>query len=157
MITIRLDDASWYDRQFKERLDAIENGLWRHLETIPLLGRERQVAVMEWLFALACQSSNIRNIELGRAAVLALPRDWVVQNIEAFAESLLALGDEWEYRRLCELYYLLDRRLLQRLVDRGRASDNEAIVEAASDMGAWLSDNRAVNLGQERLLARLEP
>ena len=56
--------------------------------------------------ALACQPQNAWRIEQGRERVAAMPREWVLANVEAVARSVLSFGDYWEYGRYLEL---LDR------------------------------------------------
>ena len=82
---------------------------------------------------LACQAQNTAIIIHGRHKILALPRDAVLQSIERIAADSLPLNDEWEFRRLLEVYEQLDPELLQRLVETGLASSNAEIKEAADD------------------------
>jgi hypothetical protein len=84
----------------------------------------------------ACQAQNVSVIVRGRNEILAMPRDAVLQTIERVAAECLTLDDEWEYRRLLELYELLDRGLLQRLIDVGLKSNNWEVREAAENAGA---------------------
>jgi hypothetical protein len=100
---------------------------------VPTLNPSTGDAVLSYLLELACQAQNMRNIELGRTALLALPRAWLLDRIEAAAEPLLELGDEWEYRRLGEVYLGLDQELVRGLIARGRDSQDEGIKEAAED------------------------
>ena len=81
----------------------------------------------------ACRAQSDRAITRGRNEILALPRERVLQLIEDVAAETLPLSDEWEYRRLLELYELLDKGLLQRLVAAGLASGNPEVREAAED------------------------
>ncbi len=83
----------------------------------------------------ACQPTYAAKILSGRQRVLALPRPWVVANIERVAAAGLDLDDYWEYRRLLELYALLDGALVARLVEVGRLSTDPEIAEAARDFG----------------------
>ena len=83
----------------------------------------------------ACQPTYVPNIERGRRKVVALPRPWVVANIERVAAAGLDLTDGWQYRRLLELYSLLDRALVERLVKVGELSPDPEIAEAAQDFG----------------------
>jgi len=92
-----------------------------------------------YLLELACQSQNIKNIQVGRIAILSLSREWAVREIEIFAEPLIRLEDEWEYRHLGELYEKLDVGLLRRLVARGLVSRNPAIRETAHELLEWVS------------------
>jgi hypothetical protein len=81
----------------------------------------------------ACQASYIPFMEKGRETILELPRGWVLKNIHCMAMEILNLSDEWEYRRLLELYKKLDKNLLINLVNMGLKNDNEDIKEAAND------------------------
>jgi hypothetical protein len=82
----------------------------------------------------ACQPQGITLIEQGRAAVLAMPRDWVRAHLAGVAEAALDLSDEWEYRRLLELLDLLDDVvLLRRFVTPGLSSADKHIRQAAED------------------------
>jgi hypothetical protein len=82
---------------------------------------------------LACQCQNTRNILRGRAEILSLPRDAVLAQIDRVASEYLDLTDEWEFRRLLEVYKELDKHLLRELVSRGLQSANSEIREAACD------------------------
>lgn len=68
-----------------------------------------------------------------RNAILSLPREWVISNIENVAEPLLVDGTYDEYRRLLELYALLDPALTKRLVERAIQHPDPDIQEAGRD------------------------
>jgi hypothetical protein len=84
----------------------------------------------------ACQAQNATVITSGRADILAMPKDTVLANIESVAAQSLSLSDEWEYRRLLELYAQLDQGLVQRLVAQGLGDANSEVREAAQDFGS---------------------
>lgn len=84
----------------------------------------------------ACQAQNDGVITGGRADILAMPRATVLATIESVAAQSLSLSDEWEYRRLLELYAQLDRGLLRRLVTQGLSDANPEVREAAEDFKA---------------------
>ncbi len=81
----------------------------------------------------ACLPTYVPYILAGREAVLALPRSWVISNVERIACQVLNLDDYWIYRRLLELYETLDEGLVARLVEIGLESKNPEIIEAAQD------------------------
>ena len=91
---------------------------------------------LEVALQFACQASGTRAIERGRSMVLRLPRSWVVENVEQVAASCLDLDDEWEYRRLLDLYDKLAPTLVEQLVRFGLSHPNPEIVEAAEDWPA---------------------
>jgi len=126
-----------YGTSYKRWMNAFQEGLWEHLEAVPTLEPQTRDAVMGYLLELACQCQNITNISLGRMALLALPRDWLVQHIKRYAEPLLELEDEWEYRRLLEVYQQLDDDLVHRLALRGLTSPDGDIQETAHE---WLEE-----------------
>ena len=53
--------------------------------------------------ALACRPQNAGRIVQGRDRVAAMPREWVLANVEAAARSVVDFGDYWEYARYLEL------------------------------------------------------
>jgi hypothetical protein len=81
----------------------------------------------------ACQAQNVSVITQGRSEILAMQRDAVVHSVESVAAETLHLDDEWEFRRLLELYEKLDRGLLRRLIEVGLVSGNGEVREAAED------------------------
>jgi hypothetical protein len=62
-------------------------------------------------------------------ALQSLPLDWLLQYIEHYAEPLLALNDDWDYTRLCDVYKPLDDDLLRRFVARGVSNSNADIQD----------------------------
>ena len=72
-------------------------------------------------------------VQRARAAILRLPWEWVLARIEANAEPLLASGTYDEYRRLLELYALLDPMLTQRLAERAIQHPDLDVQEAGHD------------------------
>ncbi len=77
-------------------------------------------------------------VQNARDAILSLPRAWVLANVEAVAESLLAQSSEdnqfEEYRRLLELYQQLgDAGLVRRLAERAMRHPDEDVHEAGQE------------------------
>jgi hypothetical protein len=73
-----------------------------------------------------------------RDIIKSLPREWVLENIEAHAEPLLSEGTYDEYRRLMELYYELDPALALKLANRAITSSDPDIQEAGEDTIEWV-------------------
>ena len=90
---------------------------------------------------MACQSQNANRIVAGRARVLAMPRLWILDQVERVAIETLALSDYREYRRLLELAEMLDPRLVQRFVALGIDSDDPNVREAAKDFDKKADSN----------------
>lgn len=68
-----------------------------------------------------------------RKLIHRLPREWVVERVEAEAEPQLAEGTYDEYRRFLELYSELDPNLTLRLARRAAAHPDPDIREAGED------------------------
>ena len=81
----------------------------------------------------ACLAQNATVITSARSEILNMPREATVNSIERVASRCLSLDDEWQFRRLLELYAQLNLNLLQRLVQEGQMSSNSEIREAAQD------------------------
>lgn len=123
-------------RNLIEWLDAYERGLWNNMLLVAELPEQDSASIVCRLLALACEAQHVGNIELGREGILSLPRNWLLERIESIADVQLDLDQEWEYRRLLEVYEKLDKQLLLRLIERGRASSDESLREAANDFRA---------------------
>ena len=91
---------------------------------------------MAALVELASVGTSITNIALARSALQKIDRTWLVEHIAAIARPLLAAGDDWEFRRIAELYALLDVGLLQLHLRRCAAHADEEIREIATDFAA---------------------
>ncbi len=130
---MKLNPISPYDNRVIEWLSAIQPDLWNHLALVPTLPEETAFQILRYFVKLACEPTNIRPITIGREAVLELPRIWVLKNIERIALENLDLEDDWEFRRLAELYSMLNKELVQKHVLSGLKSSNPEIREAAKD------------------------
>ena len=122
-----------YVDAFRAGLDAYSEGLAEHPERVTELEPATGAAVIAELLEYACQLQNNLNIELGRAGLAALPREWLLARIEPALEPLFATDDDWEYGRMLEVAELLDAALTRKLIRRGLESENEEIREAAED------------------------
>ena len=131
---LELNPQNPYLPEAEKKLDKYEKGLLFKLPAVLHLGEKIAMKVLqEGLGYLACQ--NISNIEIGRYIVGSMPKLWVEENIENAAKNTLDIDhDDWEYRRLMELYVLLGFKNAQTfLIARGRASSNKEIQECAAD------------------------
>jgi hypothetical protein len=72
-------------------------------------------------------------IETVRSAILSLPQEWVLAHMEQVVEPLLRDGTYDEYRRLLELYTLLDRNLALELARRAAEHTDEGVREVGRD------------------------
>ena len=125
------------------RIDSIRRGLdaagaqrLTALRLIPLLPLSDRQELFPDLVRFASWAHGL--IQRFRDLVLALPRDWVIANIERAAEPLLENSSETyqfeEYRRLLELYTQLgDCGLIERLANRAISHSDEDVREAGQD------------------------
>jgi hypothetical protein len=114
-------------------LNQYQPDLWNHLDRVPHLGQPAGREILAGFLRLACQCQHVGNILIGRHGITAVPRPWVREHIEEVAGQTLNLEDEWEYRRLLEVCQMLDPQLLRHFVERGLASPDEYVREAAED------------------------
>jgi hypothetical protein len=76
-----------------------------------------------------------------RNAILSLPREWVLANINQVADPLLGAGTYDEYRRFLELYIELDYELAYELAQRAAGHTDQDIREAGEDFLDKLKGN----------------
>jgi hypothetical protein len=130
----RINPHDRYAIDVKADLEAISPNLSSDLNQVLNLSDAQSEQVLRKLLERGCCAQNARNVILGGEVILQLPREWVLERIHRVAKRVLNLtGDDWEFRRLLEVYEKLDRGLLQTLVAAGLKSDNEGIREAAED------------------------
>lgn len=122
-----------YDIAYKQRLDAIYPRLWDALDRVPALPAETQAALLREALEMACTAQNMRNITLGRETLWALPREWLLRNLETAAQSTLNLDDDWEYRRLLEVAWHMDLDLIRRLIQQGIQGDDSGVQATAQE------------------------
>lgn len=110
-----------------------------------LMGGERSTAIYLLQYLKPSETVQLFNelvflasfsygaIQTVRDAILAMPRDFVISNIEQVAEPFLENGTYDEYRRLLELYASLDKVLTKKLAERAMRHEDADIQEAGKD------------------------
>ena len=68
-----------------------------------------------------------------REIILTIPKEWLVDHIEAAADPLLESATYDDYRRFLELYFAIDLNLTERLARRAKDSADPDIKEAGED------------------------
>lgn len=137
---------SGYEFNYRNEMDKFYPNLWAQLDLLPSLEPELARNVLHYLLSF-CHMQNVGNIMIGRRAICAIPRDWLFAHIEAAAAFLYTdnlENDDWEYRRLGEIYRELGNEdLLRRHIQRGLVTDNADIKEAAQDFLDVLEHGRS--------------
>lgn len=100
------------------------------LRLLLILPMEERLLLFDELVEMASHGHS--DIELVREAILSLPREWVIANIESRAEPWLQAGED-EYRRYLELYYDLDKELTLRLAQQALRQPDPETREAGED------------------------
>lgn len=129
-----------YVSAYRDGLNKLYPHLADNLHMLPSLEQPTGSLAIQFLLSLACQASNSANITLGRSGLKSIPRSWLLSNIEREAQLLLNMDDEWEFRRLAEVYFELDIDLAKELARLGVESKNEEVVEAAEDLLDWITE-----------------
>jgi hypothetical protein len=101
------------------------------LRILEILPEERSRQHLQQLVDLA--SIGHSDIELCRSVILRIDREWLVENIDSHVSRILDESGEEEFRRIAELYKLLDSRLLKIHLERCANHMDAEIKEIASD------------------------
>jgi hypothetical protein len=91
-------------------------------------------------------------VQTYRKFILALPRDWVLESVEAAAEHYLSNGGFEEYARYLELYLLLDEKLTYKLAQRALAHPDPEIKEVGQDFIEILEDEDRIKEAKKRFM-----
>ncbi len=120
-----------YDQRARDEFEAIAVGLSESFRSVSMLPDPDAERAVQSALRCACCATHARPIVLGREYLAEAERPWLVSRIERIAASSVDMNDDWDFRRLLELYRMLDAGLLARLVEVGLRSSNPGIVEAA--------------------------
>lgn len=125
--------VSEFEVGHRAKLEALAPGLSGDIGRITALDPCAADRVLEYLLGLACQAQHMEPIRLGRVAIGAIPRDWLLPRVMTVAKRCLDLEDEWDVRRLLELCRELSDPLFVEVVSRALRSRNPDVVEAARE------------------------
>lgn len=101
------------------------------LDMLKTLSEEDQKRLFPEVLALAAYGHGLTDEAI--RAIHALPKGWVLENVEASAEPLLREGTYEEYRMLLRIYAELSIDLARALALRALASEDPDIREAGED------------------------
>ena len=118
------------------------------LRLIEYLKTEECQLLFDDLVDLASVSHS--DIELCRQAILALPKSWLLENIETSTAQILKNGTDEEYRRLLELYIEIDLGLAERLAKQALEHQDPDVCEVGEDF-----DNYIKRAGSERIALKV--
>lgn len=122
-----------YATHLRDALDAISPGISSNLDRARELPEPEAGRLIAAILDRACLATHDGAITIGRKVAAELPRQWLITRIQRVADETLDLKDEWDYRRLAELYEKLDSTLLSAHIQRGLSSQQPEIIEAAND------------------------
>ncbi|MCA9214450.1 MAG: hypothetical protein KDB27_15370 [Planctomycetales bacterium] len=114
-------------------MDRFHSGLWRCPALIVSLPADQATSVLQYLLTLACECQNHANILLGRRALAAMPPDWLADRIHTAAKTRLNLTDDWECRRLIEVYAVIDINLAIAFAEACSNSQDSEIATAGRE------------------------
>jgi hypothetical protein len=118
-----------------ERLEVLRRDFGKHTATVlrvlEFLLDEEKCKLLPTLMYMA--RSVHGHLDAVRKQILALPRKYVLANIEAATEPLLQDGNDEDHRRFIELYLDIDKKLASRLIQRALDSNNREIRGVGED------------------------
>jgi hypothetical protein len=101
------------------------------LWVLPYLSMDERTALFpDLLFAARSAHGPVQAVW---DALLALPRDWILANIEPEVDAILKSEEEDDYWMFLQFYHQLDFDLMRSLARRAAASANDAIRELGDE------------------------
>lgn len=110
------------------------------LDVIEHLGMEEKKQVFGDLLSLASFAHGLT--ERCHRILLSMPRQWILDNIEASAMPILRHATSEEYRALFLLYFQLDHGLARRLAEHAAIHPDPEVQDASQDFKDKLSSDR---------------
>jgi hypothetical protein len=135
--TAALEASETFMREATDRVEVLRRALrGTVVERLAALGASHRMAVDERKAIFPDLLELCTSQKFGCSAqdiVLGLPRDWVIDNIEAAARPLLDQADNIDYLMLLSLYERLGNDLAMRLAREGASSSDFDIRELGEE------------------------
>ena len=125
------DAENTFILELNSRIDALVPGLSTSLSSIATIDPQLADQALGLLLEHACKAQNVGVISWAVTALLNVPARWLEIHMLQAAEKYLDLSDEWEYRRLFELNFLLCPNQLSHFIQLGLVSSNPEVRELA--------------------------
>ncbi len=122
-----------YETWLIEELQKIDNFPYEDIKLLDKYPLEVSKQVLKVLIENACLGQNYEPIELARKKINEIDKSWLKQYFIEVASSCIDYSDEWEYRRLVELVFLVIPELKQKILEFGVKSENDEIREVVED------------------------
>ena len=132
---------SQFKRSFRSKLDSFGKNISSDPGAVRFLEEPTKREVLAFLIVSACASQSVDANKAGMECIARLPMRWTIQAVEEAAKKALDFDDDYEYRRLLDVYDYLRTRwsgektqvqmLIDRLVEVGLASGNQDVREDA--------------------------
>ena len=125
------------------RLESTQPGAYGLLCNWNDLPKDVGLKLLGEVLSTGCKAQNVANHVVSRATCNQLPKEWLASVIDEAIAHSLDLGDYWEYMRLLELLEEALPSAVPRYIDRGLASSDPEIVDAAANwkVPSWLARN----------------
>ena len=122
-----------YEVWLIEELQKIDNFPYEDIKILDKYPLEVSKQVLKLLIENSCLGQNYGPIELGRKKINEIDKNWLKQYFVEVASACIDYSDEWEYRRLVELVLLVVPELKQKILEFGKKSENEEILEVVGE------------------------
>lgn len=122
-----------YEAWLIEELQKIDNFPYEDIKLLDKYSLEVSKQVLKVLIENSCLGQNYESIELARKKINEIDKNWLTQYFGEVASTCIDYSDEWEYRRLVELVFLVVPELKQKILEFGAKSENEEIREVVKD------------------------
>ena len=122
-----------YETWLIEELQKIDNFPYQDIKLLDKYPLEVSQQVLKVLIENSCLGQNYEPIELGRKKINEINKNWLKKYLIEVASTCIDYSDEWEYRRLVELVFLVVPELKQKILEYGEKSENEEIREVVKD------------------------
>lgn len=127
------------------RLQLVRKGYKNRALTVDVLEYLGQDELKELLPFLLSHARSVHPY-LGRIRhlIVSLPKEWLLERLEAASYPMLEPNDDEAYRRFLELYFQIDPQLTKRLAEQALQSSDPNVRDAGRDFMEKLRDRSGV-------------
>lgn len=126
-------DICGVELTLQQNLNQTIDGIYEDLENVQYYPFDLASLVLGTLLQFACKGQNFLPITLARKKIKEINPNWLKHTLPLVLNDYIALDDDWEYRRLCELIKEVVPDMLPWVLKLSEDSEDINIIEIVNE------------------------